>query len=1433
MSVHLFDASGTVAGTVYKADGVTPVPNAEVRDQPQRHGHSRSRRPGPTARISQERCRSARSSSTCSRPRRLALGSATGAIPFDGQAVRDQRVAQARQGVVRGHVGREGSLAPLKGWEVSLSQASPSGRGLPTLRAMSGVDGGFSFPGVSQGAVSLYARRDGVSGSGAATGAIEREGQVVSIPLLARIVRPLFGGIQGRVFDPTGQPAADSLVDICVGSCQNYSPVATLTAAADGTFTIGQLPLGRYEVRARAQTSLNVGTAQTEIAFDDETVGVTVVMVGLSQITGQVVRSDNTPAGNVQVKLEGSPGTGCTGPCVRFADSNGRFSFIDVPARSFTVTAVDVVSGFKGVAGDSLNPGETRDVRVVLEPTGSLRGRVLRQNLNPAAGVTLDLATAGRHLFVLSNPDGEFSYETTPLGPFTINFEDSVGTGIASAAGTILGATDVGDVRLDEAPPAVGTVTPAPLATGVPLNQAITVVFTERVQAGTITPANITLSDEAGALAGTLAIGAGDTTVTFTPLNPLRESTRYSIRVKGVADLFGKLLQPDYVSAFTSVDLAPPAHLDASPAANTSGVPLYSPVRLKFSEPIDPTRANGPPVTMSGPGGAIDGRIDYLFGNTVIVFTPARPLAEDAVYQVHAVPAWDLAGNVQAQGLDYSFGTTDRTPPTIAALSSPASVVENGVARVVADVGASHDVAFVDFFINDVFAVTSRALPFSLSLQAIPAFGHAGNQIRVSALATDTSGNRGTTPATTSIIVTADQPPVATITAPANGLTARNGDRIVVTVRSTDDLGVVQAGFKAQTGRPHDGAILAVAPSSADHTGSFAFNVPLDAAPGSTILIEASASDTAGHVGQAVPVSISVLDAVAPVVRITGASTGDAVRPGQQTTVMVSAQDLGGVGRVDFSTTGIAVITESRTLAAAPADALASFTFLVPASARPGESVTLQASATDRAGNVGTAASVILPVADTVPPTVRLRTATGRLEIVPGRTVNLVADASDGISVSRVELTGSGAFVVADARQVSPPAGSAQVSFSIVVPDGLTAGAVLNLQARAYDLAGNASSPAFLSLSVSVLAGVELPASTIVGAGQSVDVVVSLPAGAPTAGQLLTFATADSAIATVTPSLTFASGETQRTISVTGQSGGTTQVSALIQGVERASMTVAVQGGVVDGQVLDSLLTPVPGAQVTVTSAGAIPLAATTDGNGYFSVTGVAGPDIAVRALDPSTSLRGFAAASMNRANGFAHVNVVLIPAGAIQGTVLRADGQTPVSGGVRVDIYPSNNLSSPLATTFTDPAGAYEFPLVTVGSYVIDATAVDGEPRPLECLVGRQRRGRDGRRGVSGQGFGHGHGVRQHGPAGPECRIDFLQLQHLRRQRGRLARRQPGRHVPVRPGVRRHIPVERPGPGDEPRRDGDGRRHERQPGRRAGSAPGDVRDPARHRGSQ
>ena len=75
--------------------------------------------------------------------------------------------------------------------------------------------------------------------------------------------------------------------------------------------------------------------------------------------------------------------------------------------------------------------------------------------------------TGSGHFFTESLADGTFAFQTLPLGTYTLDFEDPIGTGKAHAVGTLSGIAVLGDVTLDASAPVVAQSTPAPSATGV------------------------------------------------------------------------------------------------------------------------------------------------------------------------------------------------------------------------------------------------------------------------------------------------------------------------------------------------------------------------------------------------------------------------------------------------------------------------------------------------------------------------------------------------------------------------------------------------------------------------------------------------------------------------------------------------------------------------------------------------------------------------------------------------------------------------------------------------------------------------------------------------------------------------------------------------------------------------------------------------------
>src|SRR5262249_983451 len=156
-----------------------------------------------------------------------------------------------------------------------------------------------------------------------------------------------------------------------------------------------------------------------------------------------------------------------------------------------------------------------------------------------------------------------------------------------------------------------------------------------------------------------------------------------------------------------------------------------------------------------------------------------------------------------------------------------------------------------------------------------------------------------------------------------------------------------------------DALTRTLSPAPLTSTEDFVFFVPDSAAPGTTLTVSASASDSKGQAAQT-SIAINVLDATPPTVSITGATSGSRVLPGQQTTVVVAAQDVGRLASVKFTASGIVTSTETRQIDPAQASIVTSFTVTIPATAQAGQTLTLGAMATDVAGNAASAAQVVL-----------------------------------------------------------------------------------------------------------------------------------------------------------------------------------------------------------------------------------------------------------------------------------------------------------------------------------------------------------------------------------------------------------------------------------------------------------------------------------------
>ncbi len=244
----------------------------------------------------------------------------------------------------------------------------------------------------------------------------------------------------------------------------------------------------------------------------------------------------------------------------------------------------------------------------------------------------------------------------------------------------------------DTTPPTVSATTPANGATAVATASAVTVTFSEAMDAASIGAGTIELRNAATSalVAGSVSYNAATRVATLTPAAALSPATTYTASVKGgasdprVKDSAGNALASTVSWSFTTVapDTTPPTLTARSPLSGAAGVPVNSVVTLSFSEAMDAATVGGSTFVLRNAGGnVVAATVTYNATTRVATLTPSSGLAPSGTYTATALGGAteprlkDLAGNALAVSSSWSFTTvvvTDTTPPTISA-TTPSS----------------------------------------------------------------------------------------------------------------------------------------------------------------------------------------------------------------------------------------------------------------------------------------------------------------------------------------------------------------------------------------------------------------------------------------------------------------------------------------------------------------------------------------------------------------------------------------------------------------------------------------------------------------------------------------------------------------------------------------------------------------------------------------
>jgi hypothetical protein len=256
----------------------------------------------------------------------------------------------------------------------------------------------------------------------------------------------------------------------------------------------------------------------------------------------------------------------------------------------------------------------------------------------------------------------------TPAASLAVNsiYTVTVTTAAQDLAGAPLASNFVWNFRTVPAPtaPTVISTVPANLATGVPINQALSAAFSVAMAPATIDAATFTLSGPGGVnVTGVVTYVAAGSVATFTPAADLASNTIYTATITaGATDLEGTKLASNYVWTFTTAAAAvvvPPTVISTIPVNAATAVPLNQIVSATFSTAMNPATINPATFTLTGPDATpVTGLLAYAGVGNALTFTPTSNLAANTLFTATIkIGAQDLAGVGLASNYVWTFTT--------------------------------------------------------------------------------------------------------------------------------------------------------------------------------------------------------------------------------------------------------------------------------------------------------------------------------------------------------------------------------------------------------------------------------------------------------------------------------------------------------------------------------------------------------------------------------------------------------------------------------------------------------------------------------------------------------------------------------------------------------------------------------------------------------
>ena len=809
-------------------------------------------------------------------------GRASGNITRPGETV-EVTVHLTPVGTVRGRFVMPDHLTPVPFGVVRLVA---NGRviGQTTTPGSGEKIGTFLFDFVPAGDVRVEGQDPLTLRTGSTSGRIDRDGQEVALDVVAQGLGAVQGVVRSRRNGGTLEPEAGA--HVIVDSAGYTSATAT---DASGRYVLEGIPEGQVTVTASLNGFLR-GSAAGALVGDRTVLDLDVTLQDSAKVTGTVIKAGTTSTPGPISTVTFQSGNFRV---ARSSDENGRFQFDRVPVGSATLF-VDVPGSLdEGRAAIDVTAGEV-DVPIVLNGVGSISGVARDFAGNPVPGYVRIVAT-GAVSYQQQRPvgtNGAFFLSEVPAGPFVVTM-----TGLGDFP---LSGTAMFSVMPDEARQIEVKLQQSGVVTGL-------VVRPDGATPALGADVTVKLTPNRGSTI-VQTLGSGRFSLPGVPLGDVEVQVRDNVTA-GVARRGPLTLSQDVLDfGIIPLDDTPVAVASVDPPDGATGIQPNQVVRVTFTDPL---QSNAGVLLRSGTQTLGSSATLSLDGLTLSLRGPwpdTRDIDVVATTQVR-----DVYGRGPTQEFTSHFRTADLSPPQVASVSPAFGAIQVDVAAPI-----------VVTFSEALAPATNLALLITLSgpggpvagtsvfttpsivtfTPAAPLVGDASYTMAVSG-ALDPSGNRQSTPFTSSFKTSDTVPPVITLHEPVDGAWVRSA-RPRFFLSMSDTL----SGVDMST------AVLAIDGVTAPATrgsNTLTFVPASDLAEGEHGL-RASVRDGAGNLtilppSLTLPPSLFRVDSVPPTVPVvTGFADGQILRG--PLAVSASASDASsGLARIEILSDGVVFLT--------------------------------------------------------------------------------------------------------------------------------------------------------------------------------------------------------------------------------------------------------------------------------------------------------------------------------------------------------------------------------------------------------------------------------------------------------------------------------------------------------------------------------------------